>query len=426
MDYILENPFFYHINDICKALRMNKKTTILRLKKQNFTNHDIERIIDAIIDNPIITILDLSYNTFCYDELCTKIPTILNLRELNLSHSTIYDRNLEIFFNGIVTHPTLTILKLSNMNITHIKEKYTNLVVQCTRLIKLNKKIRYLELMNNNITNIGQIIHVLRTNCRLLDLNLDNNQISNIDIKKIKNCLNRNRIMENGPPTFEKIYIKIPDLLPKSYYINVEHILNNPIMYDTKMITKAINKNNCITDLNLNRCNMNDSDILKIIEAINKKPSIITFNISQNIIYDSDTFKLLSNITGVMNINLSNIKICEYNLKLLVDGFVENEDITNINLTNIVDRNNTTNSNYIAEEISRLIAFNGSISDINISNNNISDIDSILNILFFNKNVNKIHVEGNPISPIQKSNLENLINKNNDFFGKENICYSDI
>ena len=39
--YILENPSFYHINDICKALRINKKTSILRLSKQDFTNHDI-------------------------------------------------------------------------------------------------------------------------------------------------------------------------------------------------------------------------------------------------------------------------------------------------------------------------------------------------------------------------------------------------
>ena len=426
MDFILENPSFYHIYDICKTIRMNKKTPILRLRNQDLNENDTDSVIDAIIDNPVITILDLSQNTSFYDELCTKIPTILNLREINMSHSTIYDRNLEILINGIIKHPTLSVLKLSSMNITHIKEEYTTLVKQCANLIKLNKKIRYLELMNNNIINIDEILRILRCNCKILDIKLDNNQISKRDIKRIKNCLDRNRMMENGPPIFEKIYIKIPDLLPKSYYINVEHILNNPNMYDTEMITKAIKKNNCITDLNLSRCNIYDSDILKIIESINKKPSIIIFNISQNKIINSDTFKSLSSITGVMSINLSNIKICEYNLKLLVDGFIDNEDISNINLKNIVDIINSTNVNYITEEIARLIAFNDSISDINISNNNITDIDPILNILFFNKNVNEINIEGNPISYLQKSNLENLMNRNNDFVGKENICYSDI
>ena len=426
MDFILENPSFYHICDICKTIRMNKKTSILRLRNQDLNENDTDCVIDAIIDNPVITILDLSQNTSFYDELYTKIPTILNLREINLSHSTIYDRNLEILINGIIKHPTLSVLKLSSMNITHIKEEYTTLVEQCANLIKLNKKIRYLELMNNNIINIDKILRILRCNCRILDIKLDNNQISKRDIKRIKNCLDRNRMMENGPPIFEKIYIKIPDLLPKSYYINVEHILNNPNMYDTEMITKAIKKNNCITDLNLDRCNINDSDILKIIESLNKKPSIIIFNISQNKIFKSDTFKSLSSITGVMSINLSNIKICEYNLKLLVDGFIDNEDISNINLKNIVDINNSRNSNYISEEIARLIAFNGSISDINIINNNISDVDPILNILFFNKNINEINIERNPISKIQKSNLENLLNRNNEFIWKENISYSEI
>ena len=95
-------------------------------------------------------------------------------------------------------------------------------------------------------------------------------------------------------------------------------------------------------------------------------------------------------------------------------------------MKNIVDINNSRNSNYISEEIARLIAFNGSISDINIINNNISDVDPILNILFFNKNINEINIERNPISKIQKSNLENLLNRNNEFIWKENISYSEI
>jgi Leucine-rich repeat (LRR) protein len=148
------------------------------------------------------------------------------------------------------------------------------------------------------------------------------------------------------------------------------------------IITELLKSNKTITTLDLS--NNNITDVTSIINLLKTNETITTLDLSNNTISKPGFFyKALSKIKTIKHLDLSN----QNNIL----------DLSNSNITNI-------------ESIKKILEKDKTITTLDLSNNNITDVISIINLLKTNETITTLDLSNNNITDV--TSIINLLKTN--------------
>ena len=177
--------------ELSKGLIDNTTLISLNLEHCKLKDEGANCIFASLIDNKILTHLDISSNEICDSEVMCKLLKV----NKTLTHLNIGE-NDQCNFNAIIkvleSNTTLTHLDLRNNNL-----KCDKMNIICY-LLKVNTTITHLNLSRNKIDTEGakDIIEMLKNNTTLLELKLDNNKLKFYQVKNITKAAKKNKTLK--------------------------------------------------------------------------------------------------------------------------------------------------------------------------------------------------------------------------------------
>ena len=244
---------------------------------------------------------------------------------------------------------------------------YKKLKIKSTKGIEKLTSLTSLDLDNNNISNID-----LSKNTALIELGLDENNISNIDLSK-NTSLTKLNLYNNE--------ISSIDLSKNTSLASLDLEYN-------KVSSIDLSKNTALTDLDLYKNNISDIDLTK-------NTSLTTLDLSSNNISSID----LSKNTSLASLGLVNNKISSLDLSkntALIELGLDENKISDIDLSK------NTSLTYLGLDNNKIssidLSKNTSLTTLSLSNNKISSID-----LSKNTSLEELYLSNNNLSNIDLS-----------------------
>ncbi len=293
-----------------------------------------------------------------------------NISSIDVSKNTALT-NLYLSYNNISSidvskNTALTSLSLSNNNISSID-------------VSKNTALTSLNLPNNNISSID-----VSKNTALTDLSLYNNNISSIDVSKntALESLNLGNYYSGGNN------ISSIDVSQNTGLRGLRLANNNISSIDVSQNTALTYLD--LTDNNLKNIDISKNTALEEIYLNNNDLESIDVSNGSGFIHDLE----LNGNNNLKSINLSNVEIFygtfSFNEGSLETFIAKNSSFYNLDLSN----NNLSNIDLGGNEV---------LSDINLTNNNLNSID-----LSTNPNVKKLNLSNNKFSTLDLSKNGNL------------------
>ena len=361
------------------------------IKKQIINNYQINNNIDNNND-----IYDDEYNSFFMtsvkkskndnkkdlimlllnklNKLENKVLEFLNVKlNINLTKEEIKIDlnnknigNIELNLLSSVEFNNLEEINLSNNNISDIE------FVKDFNAPKLKK----LDLSFNKISNISPLKDFAKINNRIEKINLNNNSINNIEILK-----------SNIFPFMKEINLDSNNLIKKDIDEIKELISNNNL------------KNNNIQESNLEHIDNMNNIIIKFIDYIKIKDTIISTGLT---IFLKKIFNNINNYNNIMmnNNNMNNFDMIFYHILFNFYDFKKNNYnpiICNMFYNNMNNMNNMNSMN----NMNMMNMYN-----INMMNMNMMDENMIKMMNMYNMN------NMNMMNPNNMNNLNNIDNMN--------------
>ena len=336
---------FDHVNYYCedkkKKKKVNKSQSILQYirndNSKKFSVKECMERVDKNTNNDYIIIFNKYREPFdkkksshkinkIYFKNCKfNIDSIYYLKEF-ISMLVKYDDLKKIYFSNNETDMNfigwkfLKQLFRENFNIRWVSFKNSNLndnVLEIIISALLLKRIRYLNLSNNNMTNKSMyILNKFLIKNQTLSI-LDMSQNKNIDINGIKLILNALKLHPN---------IRKLDLS----YMNITGCgeLLSSLLFENKTIITLILKND----------NFNSSDMIFLSKELSKRESILEhLDLSENINIGDDGLKeigkIIYNNKSLKSIGLDGMNLSMNNYLPIFKGIFKNRTIENYSLS---------------------------------------------------------------------------------------------
>jgi len=303
----------------------------------------------------------------------------------SLNNNIKYKKLIYSFIDNKLKHLILTKEDIYNIN-------KNNKIMKSA--IKINKSITeiYINIENLNYTYsnndyydnydilIKVIIWFLGYSKSLKLISINNIKISNLYLEQIFNVLKFNTILE---------ILKINS----SIYLN-----------DTIFLLDFLEKNTTLKVLSLE--NFIFEDIYDLSRGLSKNKTLLYLNLSNSIINNLQSLSTALTINNTLtHLNLKNIIVKDKStIKTLFKSLKENKGLLQVNLSNsqLID--------FDIYELSESIPYNTKLKYIDLSNNMINNISILLNVLKNNNTLKIVNLRNNNI---QIYNQYNKIKINN-------------
>ncbi len=277
------------------------------------------KIADTLLDlsNAQITQIDLSGQQMTNEEvksLSLGLVKNIKLTHLDLSNNKISDEGVEYILTALEKNNTLLRLDLSGNQIS------SGLIMRVKLKLEKNLEIAvqgfgYCQDKISNFNNTGIdneqvaiISNGLEQNKNLVELHLENNQITDVGARHLITALEKNDCIEKINLSGNKISAD-----------NLEKI-NVLLLRNQKFARLNINKLGNIASLDLSNNNHNDEDVKIIVKGLGQNNTLITLDLSNNQITDTGAELIINELKQnktLLTLNLSGNKISDENLKLI-------------------------------------------------------------------------------------------------------------
>ena len=294
-----------------------------------------------------------------------------------------------------------------------VYHKYNNIYdneIKYDNHIDINDFIEFLE--NNNINSISFINTNFNNLFHKFINYIMNSNISKLSLYNVNfsNCINKYKLND-----IEMLF----DILNHNNYLTELYLINIKLSTDNiiYLCEKLIENTTILTTLNLIDCNINNENLILLSEVINNNKTLTSIDLSNNhIIYNDIGFEdfcnSLNNNININTLNLSHNYLEKINIQNISNMLLYNSSITELNLSNCYIRNNIND-----------LRINNYLIKLNILNNEIYDLDNyniFLNQLNYNNSLAYLYLdlEYNYFEILKK--LEEIL-KNNITLIKYNI-----
>lgn len=303
----------------------------------------------------------------------------------SLNNNIKYKKLIYSFIDNKLKHLILTKEDIHNININNKIMKSAIKINKSITEIYINiENLNYIYSNNNYYDNydilIKVIIWFLGYSKSLKLISINNIKISNLYLKQIFNVLKFNTILE---------ILKINS----SIYLN-----------DTIFLLEFLEKNTTLKVLSLE--NIVFEDIYDLSRGLSKNKTLLYLNLSNSIINNLQSLSTALTINDTLtHLNLKNIIVKDKStIKTLFKSLKENKGLLQVNLSNsqLID--------FDIYELSVSIPYNTKLKYIDLSNNMINNISILLNALKNNNTLKIVNLRNNNI---QIYNQYNKIKINN-------------
>ena len=319
-------------------------------------------------------------------------PTTINSNQINYysySSKKIINKNLKGLFFKLKSY-SKNIDIYQNFTLIDSTLDYNNVIILINILKKLNN-LELLNLSNNNFTDIqvAQLLECLVNNITLIELSLNKNSIINNAFELLFNyIINPDIILRT---------INLESTFKKGTFVEVERenskIQLQKIRNEIDRLVLAFDKNQTLTEVNIQDNNLTPFEI-EMLSLVLGKMNIIKLG---NNILDEDGAKAIAHMLEetrtlkIIELNNTNMTSNEFNQ--LVKGLNLNNTLTEVN----IEENNITEIETIEQTLNNPTNI---ISIFNISRNSIGDTGAIkiAEILETNTTLKTLKLGGNKIS----------------------------
>jgi len=287
-----------HIGDfsclfLAKIIKLLDNIRILKIAKNYIRFHSIGLLVDALKNNPNISLIDLSLDNIGMGNKGAKLLSKLirhcpGLKDLNLNMAGIGDEGAISLASAVNFSTSLTSLNLESNVIENSG------LEALSDAIKKSSSITSIFLQDNDFDDDGVIV--------LSDAIKHNKSLTSISVG--------NYIKESG-------LIALASAIEHNETLTSVNIIDNPMHGSSiSILSKAIKNNKSLMCLGLIRCNLYDHDIIIFADLVKHSKNIRHLDVSGNYI-ESVSMKALLD-TFLYNKNQTSVSF-KYNQKLLIN-----------------------------------------------------------------------------------------------------------
>ena len=372
-----------------KDIKIPRKTTLtqLTLKNCSIDNKSLETIGNVLKVNT--TIMELNIIRVCIQDEGAKIIS----KFLKVNKTLI---QLKLESNGIEINGLMSIYEAlrSNNTLKKLSIRKNDNIAKLGYIYKLGNRV---EQHNNNILieldlegNQTTPFYIYKS---LSKLSLVNNLLRNKDIEDICRALKKNKSLKELIVRKNNLHHESIEVICKimGTLKQLDLGFNCLVKYDAKLISKALETNESLIQLNLKHNRI--QDIEKIGEALKLNKTLKQLNLTKNDIKDPTAISnALKANRSLLALNLGNNKINNEGAKVIADMLILNESLMKLNIR----------SNRIGDEgvrfLGEALKINKALKSLNIWNNNITNITIIGEVLKINKSLIRLNLGHNKIS----------------------------
>ena len=353
------------------------------------------------------------------------------IARLNISKNALGDKGISILMEGISNNQSIVHLDISSNDLTYKGGFYVfsalennqsivslNIgskeglnrnrltvdgIIHLEQVLKVNKFLQFLDLSGNSLKNDGLLIILrgLNENKTIHSLNIANNEINHMGInffKRVQNCKLVNLNINDNPLGNEGIAI-------------IAECLNKPVFISLKK-------------LEVQHCKFDYSGFIKIFEYLQGNKRLEILQCSNNNFKSKEDFKVIKSAFSnlyLKELHLSNCKLGNLATKVIAEGLLTNNTIQKINLQDngIDDRGFA----YFTDVPLK----NNSIQILDLSKNQISDYSAtpFVKNLYKNVALKQINFFDNQLKNETGSNLIEVL-RTNITLSKINLKFNGI
>ena len=416
------------------------------------THKNISFLRDTIMNNTTLENLYLNSCFQCSNSLVAILKVLQgfsNLKVLEITYNNITDQEADDIATVLMCNRKLKVLNLNGNNL------------QAIGIIKVAKSLKNLSLLsklfisNNNISEeaAGDIADVLSCNLNLQEIDLSDNYLLTSGAIKIAEALNttstlialnlsNNKITEEATDAIaaivscnsnlQTLYLdgstvqiqKIADSLKHTFTLTELSISNNITVEEAAdNIAEALSHNTQLRKLNLNGNNLQDNGVIAVAKGLQNSCHLQKLELAYNSISEEAANVMadaLSCKTQLYKLNLNGNNIQAVSVKKIMGALDKVSSLTKIyfndnsvtekatdSVATIVSHSpklrvlslngNDLQATGIIQIARALINNGGSLTELYINNNNITDeaADSIASLLFHNKYLQKLELDEN-------------------------------
>ena len=368
------------------------------------------------------------------------------ISRLNLTRNNLGDNGIKILINSIKDSHSLVSLNITSNSITHKGgEVIFGELINQQSIIDLN--VSSIEGTNRNrltADGIKNIERFLKKNFFVESLNICGNSIKDEGFITLAKGLNNNQslfklIISNNDIHPKGLEIGLDEITSnKLYYLNIS---NNPILdIGIKKLTDSLKNFNNLHKLNVSNCNFEFPGFEHLMNALQFIKRIEYLNISGNNIKSQnfENLKPCFSSFGVKYLNMSKCSLGNESTLILGECLESNETIKTINISNnkitdlgfrsfisLFKNNNTIENfdcsvNYITDLTAKYfiknIKFNRGLKRINFFDNQLKNEmgNLFIEILETNKNLISINLVYNKIQMKTMEEINRILKVNNE------------
>ncbi|RIB28414.1 hypothetical protein C2G38_2316311 [Gigaspora rosea] len=434
---------------LIEALGKNTTLISLNLSDNHFEWTDVN--FTPLVSNKTLENLDLSncnLSPKVIEKLRRFLITSKRLKGLNLSSNNLAFQSERIISEIISKNKTLKILNLSSNKISSTiesldkgskttltgrykyKSKYdkarTLKVTNLMEALKINKTLKKLDLSSNYIRlEVGKdLAKALMSNKFITELNLNDNDIVRELSESLIDILINNNITSIGLRSTKisaEMVIKLSQGLKsnkiKLRYLNlsrneingdameelVEALEENTSLKNLDLsnitgagqigreLAKSLEKNRTLKTLNLSNCNIRNGVVNALKKALQTNDTLTDLDLSYNALPMNNLMKTLETNKSLTKLNISHRDFHLEEVEALANALKINNTLTHLYISKTMDDPKIGNALFEAFEV------NEKLTDLDLSSNNIKEIEIITKALLNNISLRRVDLTSNQL-----------------------------
>ncbi|CAG8490917.1 7013_t:CDS:2, partial [Gigaspora rosea] len=421
----------------------NNKTRLADLNLSNNGDKFTKRgkmLIEALGKNTTLISLNLSDNHFEWTDVnFTPLVSNKTLENLDLSNCNLSPKVIEKLRRFLITSKRLKGLNLKSLDkgskttLTgryKYKSKYdkarTLKVTNLMEALKINKTLKKLDLSSNYIRlEVGKdLAKALMSNKFITELNLNDNDIVRELSESLIDILINNNITSIGLRSTKisaEMVIKLSQGLKsnkiKLRYLNlsrneingdameelVEALEENTSLKNLDLsnitgagqigreLAKSLEKNRTLKTLNLSNCNIRNGVVNALKKALQTNDTLTDLDLSYNALPMNNLMKTLETNKSLTKLNISHRDFHLEEVEALANALKINNTLTHLYISKTMDDPKIGNALFEAFEV------NEKLTDLDLSSNNIKEIEIITKALLNNISLRRVDLTSNQL-----------------------------
>lgn len=397
------------IKILADFLIKNKGIKKLVLRNTNLHIKNLS-VLKNVIQRDGIEEIDLSYNNLDKTDLVNMgiLNSTVSIATFDLSHNNLTDSSIPSFVNLLTNDKKIRHLDLRNNNIRGRMYDLMSSAADTHYIEELSfegaeshKKLKD-ALARNKRSNKDQMIsEQIKSGAQLINMDFSNDQIDDArfisffnQIKNRFSILNLN--LTQSKLTTHSVAL-IATLIKLNYLESLNLQANKFNRTDWESLGNALAGSNILKEMDIGFNNLNDEGVISVARKISKHPSLLTLNIFNNNISDIGAQQIAQMLS--LNTHLKTLGLCYNNIHALGAMYLEyalqrNNTLTTLNLS----------SNPLgvlgAQCLSEVLKSHSSLITLELYSTHMANegVSFIVNALKTNNVLKKLNIAANAIS----------------------------